>query len=73
MVNDTSLSNSDFIVLVVYLVLRLKTPRMSYMSTPFFDTRLIGLKVSYLTQPIIGNSSQPYEDYRGLSTLNVIR
>ena len=45
MVNDTSLSNSDFVIPMVYLVLRLETPRMSCMSAPLFDTRLIGLAV----------------------------
>ena len=45
MVDDALLSDSDSIVLVVYLVLRLETPRMSCMSAPLFDTRLIGLVV----------------------------
>ena len=45
MVDDALLSDNDSVVLVVYLVLRLETPRMSSMSTPLFDTRLIGLKV----------------------------
>ena len=45
MVDDALLSNSDSVVLVVYLVLRLETLRMSYMSAPLFDTRLIGLAV----------------------------
>ena len=63
MVNDTSLSNNDFIVLVVYLVLRLETSRMSCMSTPLFDTRLIGMKVPDLAQPVIQSGNEPYEDY----------
>ena len=45
MVDDALLSDNDFVVLVVYPVLRLKTQRMSYMSAPFFDTKLIGLDV----------------------------
>ena len=49
MVNDDLLSNSDSIVIVVYLVFRHETPRISYMSTPLFDTRLIGLEVSNIT------------------------
>ena len=61
MVNDTSSLDNNFIVLVVYLVLRLKIPRMPCLSTPFFDIELIGLEVSDLVQMIIGNGSQPYE------------
>ena len=45
MVDDALLSNNDSIVPVVYLVLRLETPRMSCMSTPLLDTKLIGLEV----------------------------
>ena len=45
MVNDISLSDNDFIIPVVYLVLRLETPMIFYMSTSFFDIRLIGLEV----------------------------
>ena len=45
MVDDVLFSNSDFVVIVVYLVLRLETPRMSYMSTSLFDTRFISLNV----------------------------
>ena len=45
MVDDALLSDSNSVVLVVYLVLRLKTPRMSCMSAPLFNTRLIGLDV----------------------------
>ena len=63
MVDDTSLSDNDSVILVVYLILRLETPRMSYMSTPFFDIRLIGLKVSDLVHPIIRSDNQPYESY----------
>ena len=48
MVDDALLSNNDSVVLVVYLVLRLEIPRMSYMSTPLVDTRLIGLKIPNL-------------------------
>ena len=40
MVDDTLLLDNDSAVLVVYLVLRLQTPRMSRMSAPVFDTRL---------------------------------
>ena len=64
MVNDTLLSSSDSIIPMVYLTLILETPRISCMSTQLFDTRLIGLEVSDLAQPIIGSGSQPYEDYR---------
>ena len=45
MVDNTSLSDSDSVVPVIYLVLRLETPRISCMSFPLFDTRLIGLVV----------------------------
>ena len=45
MVDDALLSNSDSVVLVVYLVLRLETTRISCMSAPLFDTRFIGLAV----------------------------
>ena len=48
MVDDTSLMNSDFVILMVYLVLRLETLRISCMSTPLFDTELISLEVSNL-------------------------
>ena len=48
MVDDVLLSDSDYVVLIVYLVLRLETPRMSYMSTLLFDTILINLEVSNL-------------------------
>ena len=63
MVDDTLLLDSDFIVLVVYLVFRLETPRMSCISPPLFDTRLIGLKVPDLMRLVIGSGSQPYEGY----------
>ena len=63
MVDDALLSNNDSIVLVVYLVLRLETPRMSCMSAPLFDTRLIGLAVPDLVQLVIGSGSRPYEGY----------
>ena len=49
MVDDTSLSNSDFIIPMVYLVLRLETPRIFYMNTPLSNTELIDLEVSNLT------------------------
>ena len=48
MVDDALLLDSDSVVPVVYMVLRLKTPRMSYISASFFDTRLIGLDVPNL-------------------------
>ena len=48
MVDDALLSDSDSVVLVVYLVLRLETLRMSCMSSLLFDTRLIGLAVPNL-------------------------
>ena len=63
MVDDALLLDSDSVVLVVYLVLRLETPRMSCMSAPLFDTRLIGLAVPDLVQLVIGSSSRPYEGY----------
>ena len=62
MTNDTSSSNNNFIVLVVCLILRLERPRISYLSTLFFDTGLINLEISNLVQTVIGNDSQPYED-----------
>ena len=63
MVDDALLSNNDSVVLVVYLVLRLETPRMSCMSAPLFDTRLIGLAIPDLVQLVIGSGSRPYEGY----------
>ena len=63
MVDDALLSDSDSVVLVVYLVLRLETPKMSCMSAPLFDTRLIGLAILDLVQLVIGSGSRPYEGY----------
>ena len=63
MVDDALLSDSDSIVLVVYLVLRLETPRMSSMSALLFDTRFIGLDVPDLVQSVIESDSQSYEGY----------
>ena len=62
MVDDILLSDTDSIVLVVFLVLRLEAPRMSCISILFFYTRLIGLEVPDLAQSVIGSGSQPYED-----------
>ena len=62
-VDDTLLSDNDSIVSLVYMVLRLETTRMPYMSTLFFDTRLIGLDISYLVLPVIESGSQPHESY----------
>ena len=63
MVDDASLLDRDFVILVVYLVLRLKTPRIYCMSIPLFDTKLISLEVLDLAQSVIGSDSQPYERY----------
>ena len=63
MVDDALLSDSDSVVLVVYLVLRLETPRMSCISAPLFHTRLIGLDVPDLVQLVIGSGSRPYKGY----------
>ena len=63
MVDDALLSDNNSVVLVVYLVLRLETLRMSCMSAPLFDTRLIGLAVPDLVQLVIGSGSRPYEGY----------
>ena len=63
MVDDALLSNSDSVALVVYLVLRLEIPRMSCISAPLFDTRLIGLVVLDLVQLVIGSDSRPCEGY----------
>ena len=60
---DALLLDSDSVVLMVYLVLRLETPRMSCMSIPFFDTGLIGLDVPDLVQLVIGSRNRPYEGY----------
>ena len=45
MVDDALLLDNDSIVLVVYLILRLETPMMPYMSALLFDIRLIGLDI----------------------------
>ena len=63
MVGDALLSDNNFVILVVYLVLRLETPRISCISTPLFDIRLIGLEVPNLAQPIIGSGMEAYEGY----------
>ena len=63
MVDDNSLLDNDFVIPMVYLVLRLETPRMSCMSAPLFDTRLIGLAVPDLIQLVIVSGSRPYEGY----------
>ena len=77
MVDDVLLSDSDFIILMVYMVIRFEIPRMSYMNTRFFDeiprmsymntrffdARLIGLEVPDLAQLVFGCGSQPYENY----------
>ena len=39
----------------MYLVLRLEIPKISHMSTPFFDIRLTGLEVLDLIQLVLGN------------------
>ena len=36
---------------------------MPYLSISLFDTKLIGLDVSNLAQPIFGSGSQSYEGY----------
>ena len=63
MVDDALLSDSDFVVPMMYLVLRLETPRMSCMRAPLFDIGLIGLDVPNLVQSIIGSDIQSYEGY----------
>ena len=63
MVDDVLLSDSDFIILMVYMVIRFEIPRMSYMNTRFFDARLIGLEVPDLAQFVFGSGNQPYENY----------
>ena len=63
MVNDTLLLDSNFIIPMVYLVLRLKTLRMYYINTSLFDTRFIGLEVLDLAQSIIESGNQPYKGY----------
>ena len=57
MVDDALLSDSDSVVLVVYLVLRFETPRMSCMSALLFDTSLIDLDILDLVQLVIGNGN----------------
>ena len=57
MIDNALLSNNDFVVPIVYMVLRLKIPRMSCMSITFFDTRLICLEVLSLAQSVIGSDS----------------
>ena len=61
MVDDTSLSVNDSMILIMCLVLRLKIPRMPYMSTPLFDMRLIDLKVLNIIQLVIESGSQTYD------------
>ena len=63
MVDDALLSDKDSVVLMVYLIRILETPRMSCMSAPLFDTRVIGLIVPNLVQLVIGSGSRPYEAY----------
>ena len=63
MVDDALLSDNNSVVPVVYIILRLETLRISCMSTLFFDTRLIGLKVPDLTKLVIGSGGQLYENY----------
>ena len=62
-VYNALLLNRDFVAPMVYLVLRLETLRIFYMSAPLFDTGLIGLDVLDLAQPVFGSSSQPYKGY----------
>ena len=57
MVDDALLLDSDSIVPIVYLVLRLEKPRLSYMSAPLFIIQLIGLDVPDLAQPVIGSGN----------------
>ena len=49
MIDDILLLDNDSIILVVYLILRLETQKMSCINTPLFDTILIGLEVPNLT------------------------
>ena len=63
MVDDALLLDNNSIVSVMYLVLRLETLRMSSMSAPLFDTRLIGLDILDLVQLVIRSGSQTYEGY----------
>ena len=62
-VDDILLLDNDFVGLVVYLVFRLTTPVISYMSTLHFDTGFIGLEVPDLAQPVIKSGSQTYKGY----------
>ena len=63
MVDDALLLDSDFVVLVVYLVLRLEISRMSCMSAPLSDTKLICLDVPDLVQLVIWSGNRPYKGY----------
>ena len=63
MIDDPLLLDNDSVISMVYLILRLETPRMFCISTPLFDTGLISLEVSDLIQSVIGSGSQPYESY----------
>ena len=63
MVNDTLLLDNDSVVLVVYLVLILEILRMSCMSAPLFNIRLIYLDVPDLAEPVIGSASQLYDSH----------
>ena len=77
MINDISLLDNNFIVIVVCLVLKLETLRIPYMNTSLFDIRLISLKILDPTQLVIMSGNKIYEGNlsvdRGLSTLGVIR
>ena len=61
MINDTSSSDNNFVVSIVYLVLRLKTLRMPCLSTTFFNTGVIGLEVPDPVRTVIGNGNKPYK------------
>ena len=63
MVDNALLSNNDSAVLIMYIVFRLETLRMYYMSTSLFNIGLIGLKVLNIVQSVIGSGSQSYEGY----------
>ena len=63
MIDDTLLLDNGSIVPVVYMILRLEISRMSCMSTPLFDTKIIGLEVPNLVQPVIRSGNQLYDDY----------
>ena len=62
-VDDVLLSYSNSVVLLVYLVLKLETPRISYMNASLFDIGLIDLDVPDLAYPIFGSGSQSYEGH----------